>query len=524
MFECALSDPAELRRVGDAALASAIAESARVAAAAEARTGAGIAELVRRRVLDEHPDWACDDWDACAAEVACALTVSHGRASGLMTDAITLRDKLPLVGAAHLDGRFSARTVETICYRTALVTHPAALAAIDADIANAATRFGTLSKYMLEKGVDAIVERRDPGAVRRSRTALQGRDFTIGDSNDESGTTTVWGRLSTPDAALLYRALESLIHSVCEDDPRTLAQRRADAIGALAARATRLPCQCGKPACPAGTGPDEVAARFVVHVLGDPSTVSDGPEPDGPPPGPSPDGPPDGPPRGPAPGAGGPGPTPAPPPPPPAAPGPPVRPTAALIPGLPRGGLLPASLVADLIGRGATVRFLTAPGGDPDNRYRPSAGLARFVRARDLTCRFPGCDRPAISADIDHIVPWPAGPTHPSNNACKCRKHHLLKTFWPGWVERQDPDGSLTVTTPSGMSYTTKPSAALLFPGFDPATAPLPPIGAAAPSPNRGLKMPKRKQPRVKARMARIQTERAMNATLVAEHNVPPLF
>ena len=32
--------------------------------------------------------------------------------------------------------------------------------------------------------------------------------------------------------------------------------------------------------------------------------------------------------------------------------------------------------------------------------YRPSAALARFIRARDMTCRFPGCDNPIT--DIDH--------------------------------------------------------------------------------------------------------------------------
>lgn len=156
----------DLRRLDDAALATAIADSARITAAAEARTSAGIAELVRRRVLDEHPDWACDDWDACAAEVSCVLTASQGRASGLMNDAITLRDKLPNVGARHLAGELSAYAAGVICNRTALVTDAVALAAIDADIAAAASRFGPLSKYKLEKAVDAIVERRDPGAVK----------------------------------------------------------------------------------------------------------------------------------------------------------------------------------------------------------------------------------------------------------------------------------------------------------------------------------------------------------------------
>jgi hypothetical protein len=61
--------------------------------------------------------------------------------------------------------------------------------------------------------------------------------------------------------------------------------------------------------------------------------------------------------------------------------------------------------------------------------YRPSAPLARFVRCRDLTCRWPGCDQPAVACDIDHTVPYPAGPTHPSNNKLYCRIHHLLSAL-----------------------------------------------------------------------------------------------
>ncbi|MBX7435611.1 HNH endonuclease, partial [Mycobacterium sp. Y57] len=143
---------------------------------------------------------------------------------------------------------------------------------------------------------------------------------------------------------------------------------------------------------------------------------------------------------------------------------PPQRRSAAVIAGL-RGAVLPAPLLAEVIAAGAKVRVvagvedLTACPG-----YRPSAALAEFVRARDLTCRVPGCDRPAVFADLDHINPWPAGPTHPGNLGCKCRLHHLMKTFWQGWKEVQLPDGTLQVTTPTGHTYTTKPFSALLFP------------------------------------------------------------
>ncbi len=87
----------------------------------------------------------------------------------------------------------------------------------------------------------------------------------------------------------------------------------------------------------------------------------------------------------------------------------------------------------------------------PEPRYTPSRDLADFVRCRDLTCRFPGCDKPAQFCDIDHTVPYPVGPTHPSNLKCLCRFHHLLKTFWngvKGWRDRQLPDGTVVWTSP----------------------------------------------------------------------------
>ena len=61
------------------------------------------------------------------------------------------------------------------------------------------------------------------------------------------------------------------------------------------------------------------------------------------------------------------------------------------------------------------------------------------MRARDLTCRWPGCDHPATDCDLDHTIPYAqGGKTHAANLKCYCRLHHLLKTFW-GWTEQQLP-------------------------------------------------------------------------------------
>ncbi|BBY67834.1 hypothetical protein MPRI_00210 [Mycobacterium paraintracellulare] len=126
--------------------------------------------------------------------------------------------------------------------------------------------------------------------------------------------------------------------------------------------------------------------------------------------------------------------------------------------------MIPPEVLAELAAS-ATLVPLTHPGdAAPEPGYVPSRALADFVRCRDLTCRWPGCDRPATACDVDHTIPYAAGgPTHASNLKALCRTHHLVKTFW-GWQEKQLPDGTLIFTSPAGHTYVTTPGSALLFP------------------------------------------------------------
>jgi hypothetical protein len=84
------------------------------------------------------------------------------------------------------------------------------------------------------------------------------------------------------------------------------------------------------------------------------------------------------------------------------------------------------------------------------------------VRTRDRTCRHPGCTGRAGWADLDHVAPHAAGgPTDCANLCCLCRRHHRLKTHARGWQFTLTADGVLAVTTPSGVTRTTRP------PGLD---------------------------------------------------------
>ncbi|HEY1841203.1 MAG TPA: DUF222 domain-containing protein [Mycobacterium sp.] len=390
MFDTGLPGPGELAGADDSMVAAAITGWARVEAAASARRLAAIAELVRRRAdgPTDCAQWSCDNWDSVTAEVAAALHVSHGMASGQMYLSVALRDRLPNVAAVFAEGMLSARLVAAIVWRTDLIKDEAALALADKTLAEEAIRFGPLSVAKTDTAIDAIIDRYDPAALRRTRAAARGRDVVIDSADGQDGTTNLWGTLYSSDAAVLDRRLTQMAHGVCDDDPRTVAQRRADALGALAAGADRLACGCGNAACSAGVDVDHRATSVVIHVVAEESALAAAPDPHtsgerpARPVGPS----------TPLSEALAPDPEPN-----PAGDG--IQRRASLIVG---GGVVPAPLLAELISGGAKVTPVRHPGDAPaESGYRPSAALERFIRCRDMTCRFPGCDRPAEFCDVD---------------------------------------------------------------------------------------------------------------------------
>ncbi|MGY5882571.1 DUF222 domain-containing protein [Modestobacter lacusdianchii] len=90
--------------------------------------------------------------------------------------------------------------------------------------------------------------------------------------------------------------------------------------------------------------------------------------------------------------------------------------------------------------------------------YTPTARQRAFVTARDQRCRFPNCGQRVGWTDLDHVTAHASGgATDCTNLCCLCRAHHRLKTFAPGWRFHLDGDGALHVTTPSGVTRTTRP-------------------------------------------------------------------
>jgi hypothetical protein len=92
-----------------------------------------------------------------------------------------------------------------------------------------------------------------------------------------------------------------------------------------------------------------------------------------------------------------------------------------------------------------------------EDHYTPSRKLKHLVRARTATCSAPGCNAQAVHCDIDHVVPWPSGPTDECNTHPGCRRHHRCKQA-PGWQVEEAEPGIMRWTTPAGRVYTTTPT------------------------------------------------------------------
>ncbi len=450
---------ADLAGLQPAGLVAAVEASYRLESVLVARRLAAVAQLLRRRATAveraerEHGYAVIDGFEQTTAEVAAAMNLSPTAASFLVSHAEALDVRLPKVAALFAEGRTDWRTVRLIISRTELVNDQKLMDRLDASMAARIATWQGWSKQRIVNAVDAAVRLADPDAARERRSAAEGDRF-IGVSAKENGMAEVYGTVAAAAAAAFDQRLSQLAKQVCSADPRTLDQRRADALAALT-EGRRLECGCRQPECPRRT--DVVAsnaaptgAQVVVTVVASEQTVN---------------------------GQGG-------------------------LPGYLDGyGVIDAEQVRELAAN-ASIRL-----ADPRTsaraalRYQPSAALERAIRCRDLTCRFPGCCRPATHCDIDHTVPFnhqqpeAGGLTVASNLKCLCRQHHRLKTFG-GWLDKQLADGTVIWTSPVGQTYRTSPAGVDLFPQ---SRAP----ACAAPPPN--------SRRRAKRRSARIAQARKHN-------------
>ncbi|OAE01303.1 endonuclease [Arthrobacter sp. OY3WO11] len=124
-------------------------------------------------------------------------------------------------------------------------------------------------------------------------------------------------------------------------------------------------------------------------------------------------------------------------------------------------GPIPPSMARFLVANGADSfhRVLVDPrDGAPleigRTSYRVTKAMRNWLRLRDGTCPFPGCNNPSLDNEADHLLAWQnGGTTGISNLGQPCPKHHKLRHS-SGWTPTQamqnEPPGWIS---PSGRHY-----------------------------------------------------------------------
>ncbi|MFW0794718.1 DUF222 domain-containing protein [Gordonia sp. CPCC 205515] len=415
-----------------------------------------------------------------------------GEAEKLLHRALALRDRLPQVAERLKIGRITAEAVRKIVARTDLVDGQPCAPDVDADIvAELDLHDGAWSMHRLQTMCDRIVFRHDPDAVREARRrAKDARRFWTRPTAD--GMAQVSATMTAENALIAKAAVNALATATCEQDPRTLDQRRSDATFTLLT-GNVFECLCGREDCDAeipepGTAP---ASTVVIHVVADEGTVTG------------------------------------------------AKQNAGFIAGQ---GVISDEQVRDLVARpDAVIRPIvpkgtpmnpdgtyTLPATQPANPYRPSTALDTFVRVRDGYSVIPGDTTSAFDADLDHVEefdhehPGAGGQTTDLNLNAKGRFGHLLKTFGR-WIDDQFRDpmtGRLKqeFITPEGLVIPGDPeNLEQLLPGLRRIRFKVPEAlrdarsAGASRAPQGPETPPTRSQSRVAAKHARRQQERERN-------------
>lgn len=430
---------------------------------------------------DPYAEFGPNGFEQAVAEFGAAMNMTPADARNMIRSGDAMRYRLPLTGTALACGCIDLHRFQIAERRTDFVDD-ATMPAVDAALAEAILARDPMSTARFTALVDTVVHTHAPEAVkRRNEHAARDRGVTIRPDRHQSGRSRIIGHLPHTDAADLNAQLSAMAGGVHTRDPRTMAQRRADALLALAHGKRALDCQC-RDCVPEPLAHDLDTDAAVDTTVGDipvagpvdesrtgasaidPAAIDTAPTDSGtaaatestseectcscstcraP------------------------------------------RPTYHIIanlttlqgldddPGMLDGhGLIDAHtmrrLFVDAIHSFITTGVRTEP-SEADfqaaaaaSTYVPSKKLQALVRAGELCCTFPGCNQPVWTVDLDHTHPFdhtnPArgGKTLQGNLKPLCRFHHRIKTFG-AWRDSQDEYMSIWFEAPTGHVYLGNP-------------------------------------------------------------------
>ncbi len=306
--------------------------------------------------------------------------------------------------------------------------------------------WNTHSRKRLCGVIDSWVTQFDPAALRAARNAEQDRHIGFGEARD--GMVEFWGVLRATDAAVLERRLEDMSVSDDPQDTRTTAQRRADALVALAS----------------GGLPGE-SAQIVINVTAEAASLN----------GES------------------------------AAPG--FLPGYGTVPPAMLRQLSERATVRPL----TPPPLLCAEPRYRPSRALATYIRCRDLGCRFPGCDKPAevCD---IDHTVPWEAGGPTHPSNLALLCRAHHLLKTFWTGENGWAEEQLSDGCIVWTGPSGRTYTTRPAGSMLFDALAVPTEELIlNVPAPRPSACRTSAMPLRRRTRAAERAARIAWERGLN-------------
>ena len=423
MFEpAALPAPDTLPGAPDAALVDLLVTLDCERSRLDALSIHAVEELRRRRVA-EHPGLLAADGESAdpaqlsseqvlASELSPALRIGSTTAQHRITQARSLTEDLPATLAAYTAGTIHYGHVHAMQDTAALLAAPVeapdgtegdplyagdalrvALAEVEKTCLPGVDR---LSPAQLRRRLTRALQSLSAGHIRRTKTVREATRFLTFTPCDDGINAHVTGLVPLAAGLRLDAHLTACADATNPDNPRgTDAEGRTHA-------ARRVDALCDGPGSPSVQINVTVAATTLLGLDDDPADV--------------------------------------------------VTPTLALS--------VPAEVARDLAADATWRRILTDPAGtviDVGTRtYRPSADIARRVRARDTTCVFPGCTRPSQHCDLDHVIPFAqGGETTVENLAPECRHHHRLKTHTRWQVKPHPTTRGWRWTSPTGHTYDT---------------------------------------------------------------------
>lgn len=136
---------------------------------------------------------------------------------------------------------------------------------------------------------------------------------------------------------------------------------------------------------------------------------------------------------------------------------------------MPGVGVLSKALTEEYLSMVTSVDVVHPSGS---GTYAATASQRAFVIGRDGICMFPGCNKCAMGADMDHITNHAeGGPTHTDNLHALCRGHHNEKTKGLWDVTRSLAGTEYWTSMSSGARVASEPSGPLSHPSAVPFAA-----------------------------------------------------